>query len=334
MMNKGFLTLAMATLVCGIGVAETKRVHVDGLKSGTNAIGVRVEGCKAVRVQVDGNDLVEEKGAFVPEFIDDVITADASIEVEVPTTCKTVKLSEMKSEQLSQEEDDLPAPVEKEQAPPAPPADGPAPTTVNEGNQQAGTPAPAGGLRSQQTRARGAMIQVPGRVNQNSHNRTFDSSVDSSGKTRHTYRIENNIGQNVDINRPANNTISRTSRSQASDNRVRTSQTGKGGKSTSDTPADAGHSQFDSHNSLASSGVLDFGNFETETTIVGNVGGSVRISDGVTNRVEETSEFLAPPQPKPAPQVTNNTYVQETKVVRQSGYFFRDVYGNLWWQPY
>jgi hypothetical protein len=188
-------------------------------------------------------------------------------------------------------------------------------------------------LKSKQA-LKGVAISVPGRFLQNSRNATVDTATQSSGNVKRRDRVNNNIGVNVDIQRRGGTTIRRNSVIESDNDTVRT-RSSKDGTSDS-TPAFSGHSHIQSGNKLQSSSVVDFGNQDTETEIVGNIGGRVRIVDEVSNLVEERAELKAAPVPAENHYHTHTTkqttqYVTSPQLV--VGYYY-DAYGRLFYGPH
>ncbi len=308
-----FRLVAILTISASFSaIAADKVITLKGLPSGQAAIGLRVGGCPAVSVEVDGETLSRAKGIFTAK---DAISGDATVSVRVPSTCNNeVLVSELKTDGLSQDDGKLPP-----EGPAAPVA------TSTEG-----TP-----LRSQAVR-QGATISVPGRFLQSSRNATVDTAIQASGNVRRRDRVNNNIGTNVNLERRGGTVIRRNNVIESDNDTVR-SRSSKDGQNDS-TPAFAGHSHVNSNNKLATSGITDFGNQDTETEIVGNVGGRVRIIDEVNNLVDERSELRAAPQPKEVTHVHNHhTTVNPITVLRQPVYvigYYTDAYGRMWYGPH
>ena len=326
-----FRLLAILTISANLSAfAADKVVTLKGLPSGKSAIGLRVGGCPAVSIEADGETLSRVKGIFTAQ---DSISGDATVTIRVPANCQNeVLVSEQKTDGLSQDEAKLPP-----EAPATPSEEKAAPATASSATNSEGAP-----LRSQAVR-KGATISVPGRFLQNSRNSTVDTAVQSSGNVRRRDVVNNNIGTSVDLERRGGTVIRRNNIVESDNDTVRTRSSGsKGGQSQNDsTPAFAGHSHINSSNKLATSGITDFGNQDTETEIVGNVGGRVRIIDEVNNLVDERSELRATPQPKEVTHVHNHqTTVNpapQITVVRQPTYvigYYYDAYGRMWYGPH
>lgn len=301
-------------------IAADKVVTLKGLPSGEASLGLRVGGCPAISVEADGETLSKVKGTFTAK---DAISGDATVSVHVPASCgNEVLVSELKTDGLSQDDQKLPA--EMPTAPATTEAKA-APVTNSEG-------AP---LRSQAVR-QGATISVPGRFLQNSRNATVDTALQASGNVRRRDRVNGNIGTNVNLERRGGTVIRRNNVIESDNDTVRT-RSSKDGQNDS-TPAFAGHSHVNSNNKLATSGITDFGNQDTETEIVGNIGGRVRIIDEVNNLVDERSELRAAPPPTEVTHVHNHhTTVNPTTIVRQPVYvigYYYDAYGRMWYGPH
>ncbi len=312
-----FRLLAIVSISASFSAfAADKVVTLKGLPSGEASHGIRVGGCQPSSVEADGETLSLVDGTFTSPR---KISGDATVSVRTAAECENeLVLNELKSDSANQDEDQLP---------PEAPAPEPAAATNSEG-------AP---LRSQAIR-QGASISVPGRFLQNSRNATVDTAVQASGNIRRRDRVSNNVGTNVNLERRGGTVIRRNNIIESDNDTVRTRSTKAGQSQNDSTPAFAGHSHINSNNKLATSGIVDFGNQDTETEVVGNIGGRVNIIDEVNNLVDERSELRAAPQPKEVTHVHNhNTTVNPTTVVRQPQYvigYYYDSYGRLWYGPH
>ncbi len=296
----------------------TQKIEIKGLPSGEASVGLKVHGCRAVSVESNGEKLVSRDGIFVSEVAGD-ISADATVNVEVPVACKRVHLSELKTDQLSQDEAPLPPAAKAE------------PGDANEAPRSDGQAQP---LKSQALR-QGATISIPGRVRQNSGNSTVDSALSKSGNVLRRDRINNNVGTNVNIERRGGTVIRRNNTIESDNDMVRNQDGTKAGGGSSSTPAYAGHSHIQSGNKLSTSTIVDFGNQDTETEIMGNIGGRVNISDHLNNAVEETTHLRNAQQP--VENHSHTTVNNTTNVVRQPqlyyGYY-TDAFGRNWFGYY